>query len=511
MRKGTPIFTKGLQHKLRKEQEQERERKARLQNEQIQGNSSVQGQTIKRNTSNPTFPLIKDFDEEVHVGEFVRTSHHNLHEYEQQQRSDQQALLDSKEDLGGKSGSKVSGSSPQKEDQESKNTRILIICFLLIIVVGALNKIFGKLQTIPMKNYGNFMNLFMTFCYIPLSFIYVWPMYKYGYIKKEEVDAPIKAFVIMGFLDGIAGIMQVFATIYLAGSEVVLLQQAAIPVSMIISKLLIKVRYSPMQYIGALIVIGGILVVLGPSLGKKTDDSSETDASSDSTTSGANQMLWALIMIFSCIPMTLSSVYKEIALVNNDLDPIYLNGMVAIFQFLISIPLAIPAAMTTHLSISDLPQNLYDGFRCYIGKNSEEGDDCYLYAPLYVNLYIIMNVLYNILIICIVKYGSANLLWLAMTISVPIANIAFSFKFMGEAYEKATMTSYYGLIVIMLGLICYRFGNAFYENLVERCSSNKDINHKEKDVLYEPLTTTDGVDDEEYKQVRSQLKRTESC
>ena len=46
----------------------------------------------------------------------------------------------------------------------------------------------------------------------------------------------------------------------------------------------------------------------------------------------AQLLLWALVMIFSCVPMTLSSVYKEKALGETELDPIYLNGWIAVFQ-----------------------------------------------------------------------------------------------------------------------------------------------------------------------------------
>jgi len=46
----------------------------------------------------------------------------------------------------------------------------------------------------------------------------------------------------------------------------ILLAQAAIPVSMGISKYLLKAKYSYPQYVGALIVAGGIMCVLAPSL-----------------------------------------------------------------------------------------------------------------------------------------------------------------------------------------------------------------------------------------------------
>jgi CRT-like, chloroquine-resistance transporter-like len=69
------------------------------------------------------------------------------------------------------------------------------------------------------------------------------------------------------------------------------------------------------------------------------------------------------VMIASCVPMALSSVYKEIALGEAELDPIYLNGWVAVFQFAISIPLALPAALAGSPPVmpEQLPESIWDG------------------------------------------------------------------------------------------------------------------------------------------------------
>jgi hypothetical protein len=61
---------------------------------------------------------------------------------------------------------------------------------------------------------------------------------------------------------------------------------------MVISKYILKAEYNKFQYVGAFIVAGGIIVVLAPSL------------------SGGGDVMWSIIMIASCIPMALSSVYK---------------------------------------------------------------------------------------------------------------------------------------------------------------------------------------------------------
>ena len=61
---------------------------------------------------------------------------------------------------------------------------------------------------------------------------------------------------------------------------------------MVISKYMINAQYNTYQYAGAAIVAVGIVVVLAP------------------TISGGGSILWAMVMMVSCVPMTLSSVYK---------------------------------------------------------------------------------------------------------------------------------------------------------------------------------------------------------
>jgi len=322
--------------------------------------------------------------------------------------------------------------------------------------------------------------LLTTFIYIPLSFAYIWPMVMWGnQITPEQRQIPWYKFAVMGVLDGIAGLMQSFAVNYIpSGSLIVLLMQAAIPISMIISKLILKAKYGIHHYTGAFIVIVGLAVVLLPSFlpGQQTDNNSQTAISQWALIN------WAVDLIASCIPMTISSDYKEKALGEVEIDVVYMNGWVAVYQFIISIILAVPSAYATKLTAQTLPQNILDGAKCYVGINSVfeaanglQVDDCKM-SPVYVTLYMFFNVMYNILIIMILKYGSSNILWLAMTILVPLANFAFVLPFMPEP-TKLTPFNYVGLVVIMVGLVIYRFSKPIQELIArKRMGANKSLN-----------------------------------
>lgn len=344
-----------------------------------------------------------------------------------------------------------------------------VISFCLMLVIGLGNKIFQVLQFQPMYNYPLFVNMLTTFIYIPASFAYIIPMIYWGeQITPEAQKIPKMKFAVMGLLDSIAGIMQSLAVNYIAdGTLVVLLSQAAIPISMIISKIMLKTKYRCYQFMGALIVFVGLGVVLGPDV-----------VHPDSTSSGTTIITWSGIMFLSCVPMTLSSVYKEIALGAVELDAVYLNGWIALFQFGAAIPLLLPSAPASNISIKDLPGNLWDGAKCLIGHNTidevaspKHYDDCSK-SLMYVSIYMCFNLGYNVLIILILKFGSANILWLAMTVMVPLGSLAFSLPFMPNS-KSFKLTDIIGLVVIMLGLIVYRFYGPVAELLDKYIFRNK--------------------------------------
>jgi drug/metabolite transporter (DMT)-like permease len=347
---------------------------------------------------------------------------------------------------------------PKAEDEAAAGadkTRALLISFISMIIIGLGNKVFQVLQFIPMYNYPLFVNLMTTFVYLPMSFAYIIPMLKYGTaITQEATEIPKTTFAVMGGLDSLAGIMQSLAVNYIAnGSLVTLLTQAAIPVSMVISKWLLGAKYKLSQYIGAIVVAGGIVLVLLPRLLEKKKPGDEQ---------GEHVLMWSLVMIFSCVPMCLSSVYKEKALGDTEIDAVYMNGWIAVFQFMAALPLLVPSAPASKVAIGDIPDNLWNGMRClakintvHVKTSKLHVDDCAM-APIYVSVYLLFNLSYNILIILILKFGSANILWLAMTVLVPIVNVAFALDFMPD-HKPLEWQDWLGLVIIMSGLIIYRF------------------------------------------------------
>lgn len=185
---------------------------------------------------------------------------------------------------------------PSAVESEAKKSRLALICLVGLIVSGTFNRIFRKLQTIPLYNYQLTMNVYSCIVYIIFYFAYILPTIYCGgdAITDAERAVSKRVFAVMGGLDAVTGIMQLFAFAYIpSGALIVLLLQSTIPVSMLISKLLLGTDYKLNQYVGALFVIGGLVVSLLPQLQKHSD------------TDGGNQLLWIGVLIGSCIPMAL--------------------------------------------------------------------------------------------------------------------------------------------------------------------------------------------------------------
>merc|ERR1711959_497243 len=108
--------------------------------------------------------------------------------------------------------------SSRRSTVDASKARQLLLSFLAMVFIGLGNKLFQKFQTGPMYHYPFLLNLLTTFIYVPLSFAYIVPIIKWGdgTIITEEMRA-IKQwdFFVMGTLDGIAGVLQMFCATYI--------------------------------------------------------------------------------------------------------------------------------------------------------------------------------------------------------------------------------------------------------------------------------------------------------
>ena len=115
---------------------------------------------------------------------------------------------------------------------------------MLFVLASLGNRLFQKLQTVPMYNYPITVNLVSSVMYVPLCFAYILPALwcvTPSPISEEERAIPKYKFAIMGALDCVSSVMQTLAVNFVPNpSTIVLLQQSAIPISMVISRVSFK-------------------------------------------------------------------------------------------------------------------------------------------------------------------------------------------------------------------------------------------------------------------------------
>lgn len=281
-------------------------------------------------------------------------------------------------------------------------------------------------------NYPTFLNLFGNLLFAVVCFLYIIPVSYFGWlnnaISSELWALPRRPFMIMGSLDSLATTMQVFAAVYLPGPLMVLLMQTTIPISMVMSRLILGERYRLRQILGALIVLIGIMVVLEPIVTQRQDpkfvceathiddyctvcqvettredclshrldddpkpsflnwnreNSNQTSWNSggvanttldddsnyegdpvckwiptENSESEGDAMLtviWSFTIIASCFPTTVSSIYKQIIFTEHpNMDPIFLNGWVSLYQLFFSACLVVPSGMATTPTVEPL-------------------------------------------------------------------------------------------------------------------------------------------------------------
>lgn len=367
----------------------------------------------------------------------------------------------------------------------------LLLLTAALILVGTANRVFFKKMLIPMVNYPYFISQLSTTVYIPIFWPVVWALMLFtSRITPEMRKFPLWKFLVMGALDATAGVLMIFGGNQTSGAMQQLLIQGVIPFTMFFSWLVsnplvarilrekLNVRYRWGHYLGAFVIIAGIVVAL-------------LHAFLGSNGAAGNTVFGIIVFFLSATPTAFSGVYKEIAFKGADLDIYYVNAWVCVFQFLVGL-LFLPITAIPGfggLTFPEIPGNLEDGARClFTGHNSittgKNVDDCEWAWTMTLG-YIIANIAYNIVILLMLKYGSAALLYVASAVVLPLANIAFTLDFiMGK--EATTLSPYdiAGLVVILIGLVIYRSTS---EQAPPTTSADGVVSDEKREVTHVPV------------------------
>eukprot|EP00029_Vermamoeba_vermiformis_P012180 TRINITY_DN699_c0_g1_i1.p1 TRINITY_DN699_c0_g1~~TRINITY_DN699_c0_g1_i1.p1 ORF type:complete len:395 (+),score=118.67 TRINITY_DN699_c0_g1_i1:38-1222(+) len=358
------------------------------------------------------------------------------------------------------------GSEKKKGFFASFNLKLTILLVVLIII-GTTNRVTFKRMLnaftfSPGKtSYTYFISQFTSLIYLPFFWPIVWYLMLFTKrVTPEMRKFPIWKYLVMGGFDAIAGLFMVFGGASTSGPIQMLFMQANIPFTMLFSwivslsccvyilKKTIYVNYRWSHYTGASLIIAGIVVALISKL----------------LNNNTNNTVFGMVIFFlAAVPNSFSGVYKEIAFKGEvDLDVFYMNAWVALFQFILGIVTApiisIPGfGGDDSIPLGKIPEELWFGARCLFGYDSRVGDECGE-VWIAVLMYVVANIGYNIALLLVIKYGSAALFYVASAVMLPLADICFTFEFiMGKDATPLSLYDIIGLVLILAGLILYRF------------------------------------------------------
>jgi len=331
----------------------------------------------------------------------------------------------------------------------------------LLLATAVLSQVFFKRMTNAMPNYSWFLTQLIVVAYVPIFGVLAgWLIFS---ITNQAL---VRRFAVMGLLDSMAGVCMVLGGVRTSGPMQVILLQACIPLTVLLSMAVLKKRYHYFQFVGALTITLGIV-------GSQVL-SAEASSSVDMILEN-NDPIFCTIFLIAVAPMALSTVMREVAFhgFGGDLDVNFLQFWVSVFQLLCNF-LAMPVYAlgilgSQQVPLAEMPSQVYGGMRCLLsfddssastcgGPGERPCDDCGG-AWLAVGGFISSNLLYNISMMLVIKHGSAALSFLVGTLRLPLTALAFSSPLiMGCHAVSLAISDVVSLIVIVLGLFLYQVG-----------------------------------------------------
>lgn len=342
---------------------------------------------------------------------------------------------------------------------------------------------------VQMRHYRAFLNVFVVF--FCTTFFFFFKMYhdkKQDPIDKKRDDLrywlrpdesaqttfclKMLCYFSMAAVDTIALYLSILSSSNVTSPFRALIQQGAIPISMLVSYFLFE-RTPAWVHLGAAAMI--ILGIAGSSwqifAEKKVMD---YDNEEGTTSTG-----WAFIFLISTVFMSFGGCMKEWAMMHPT-HPLSMNDVnfwVAFNQLLLGLALSPAGFMlqqvgTEHTrDVSHMPENFYDGFKCGvlgigdIAGNGHDGIDSHGhtgtcgYAVIATFLYVFVVCSYNMLMLWVIKQETVVLFFIANAITMPlVALISASDLYSSLNLVKVPFSGWQvaGFIVAVLGTIIYR-------------------------------------------------------
>jgi hypothetical protein len=330
--------------------------------------------------------------------------------------------------------------------------RFILLCALVgMIFIGTTDSVLYVRLSLKMEGYEWFLSqVAMTVAFCLIS----WPVTWYKMYVSKSITPEIRngvsmrVYMMIGMLDAMANMLGTIPLPYIPGPVVSVLGKIGIPLLMGGSVLFLKTRYKITHFLGAAVIIVGVVVNLVPFITESGDDMK------------MNHWFWSVLILISAVPGVSSSLYKEKYLKGAPTNVWLFNSWVAIFQlgwglamaWFVFIPMPSPSA---HIRFSEFPGYLLDSIACFMGLNTAE-PICRDTLAVFV-VFILFNVIMNVLVLFVFKKGSAVLATIVGTSTMILTNLAYHVPFVAGEASQTGISGYNlrALGIIVLGIVMY--------------------------------------------------------
>jgi len=327
-----------------------------------------------------------------------------------------------------------------------------------ILIVGPLNFVSYKIMY---SAYGEsrafFVSQGVNFLYVVYGGFILHGLTRRGEITDEMKQIPHRKFIIMGFLDSVGGFLAAMGANRTSGSLQQLLNQTLIPITMLLSWLLLGKHSTPLQLVGASLIFVGAWVVLIPSAG-------EAESYYDITSN--------LLYFLSNIPIAFSCIYKEMGFRNLQVHVMYMTQLVSVYQllwgFVLGVLQMLPGIGSAEgSSLSEIFDSFCSGVACFIHYNNECSSKHTFWL---LTGYCVLNFILNILGLYLVKHDGAVLSTLTNALLLPLTVLTFNLPLLGEYREEFNPMTVVGLGVVLVGFTLWRVRSFRDEEAEDRLS-----------------------------------------
>ena len=348
-----------------------------------------------------------------------------------------------------------------------------VLAFSVLTVASAsLQAVVFKLTGYVLGPFPYFILLCVSFAFVPIFFSGVFCIERYAKIAPAaRAWSYKKAFMLIGLLNGLNGVMIIFSNPHVAGVAQSTLSQAVIPLTLGLSVLILRSSFSKMMWLGAFVILCGVGVELSPSFilplqSTPAQPRSTPFAAATATAAAGDEptnQWWSVVFALGQLPAALCSIYQEQAFTRGvRINVVYMMAWSSLAQF-VSLCIAAPLDFIPGFGNSGTFDGFLLSFRnasLCVANDWPDHPECGT-AGVLLACCIVTMLLTNIFQALLVKHSSASLSVLVLTLITPASTFCFTFPaLMGENHtEKMSSKQWVALVVLMAGVGVYRYAD----------------------------------------------------